>query len=172
MEIYREPLKKGEEALSKEKKASSLNEALKDVFYLQESVFESYDVKKPLFKEMSEIADAKTILASSTSGLLMSKIQRAVKNHPERCVIAHPWNPPHLMPLVEIVPRKKTSKEVIDETIKLMKEIGKKPALLRKEVVGMIGNRLSALWREAVDLVNKGIATVEDVDNVIKMAQG
>ncbi len=86
---------------------------MKSVDYVQESVSESYEVKKQVFARMDSICPENVILASSSSGLLMSEIQKATKR-PQRCIIAHPFNPPHLMPLVELVPGKETSKEVLE----------------------------------------------------------
>lgn len=158
-----------EEAFKRINVCDNLKDALNDAWYVQESIFESYELKKPLFAEMDELTDKDVILASSTSGLVMSEIQKAVKIHPERCIIVHPWNPPHLMPLIEVAPSKITSKDVISKTIEFMKALDKKPVLLKKESFGLIGNRLcAALWREAIDLVSKGIASIEDIDDVIK----
>ncbi len=87
--------------------------------------------------------------------------------------MAHPWNPVHLVPLVELSPSPKTSKEIIDKTYKLMEDIGRVPVVLKKEVQGFIANRLSAvLWREALDLADQGVASVEDVDKAIKAGPG
>jgi len=152
---------------------SDLKAALDSVWYVQESVFESYEVKNPLFHKMDKITPPETILATSTSGLLITEIQKAVNHHPERCIIAHPWNPPHIMPLIEVIPGPETSAETVDRTIELMDKLDKKPVLIKKDIPGQIGNRLSAaLWREAVDLVTKGIATPEEIDTVLKYGPG
>jgi len=152
---------------------TDLKKALRDADFVQESVFESYNVKKPLYSEMDEIAQEHVIFSSSTSGLLMTEIQMDMKLHPERSIVAHPWNPAHLVPLVEICPGIKTSKSTIDRTCQLMEDINKVPIVLKKEIEGFIANRLSAaLWREALDLVDKGVATVEDVDTAIKAGPG
>jgi len=161
-----------DEAISCIQPTLDLAEAVEGAFYVQESTFERYDVKKALFKEMDELAPEEVILASSSSALLMTEIQ-AVTRTPRRCIVAHPWNPPLLIPLVEVVPGKDTSKETIEETRKLMLELGKCPVVLRREVPGYIGNRLqAALWREAIDLVDKGVCTVEDVDNAVSKGPG
>jgi 3-hydroxyacyl-CoA dehydrogenase len=153
-------------------KTTKLKEAVSDVDYVQESTFESYDVKKRIFKEMDSVCPKHAIIASSSSGLLMSEIQR-VTNKPERCIIAHPFNPPHLMPLVEIVPGKQTSEKTASTVYDFFVRLGKVPVLLKKEIPGYIANRLSAaLWREAIDLVNEGIATVEDVDKALSAGPG
>ena len=152
---------------------TSLTEAVTDVDYVQESVFESYDVKKAVYAEMDEAAPGDAILASSTSGLLMTEIQKAARRHPERCIVAHPWNPSYLVPLVELSPGELTSEETTRRTYALMESIGKVPVVLRKEVPGFIANRLSAaLWREALDLVDRGVASVEDVDKAVRAGPG
>jgi 3-hydroxypropionate dehydrogenase (NADP+) len=149
-----------------------LAEALDGSFYVQESALERYDVKKPLFKEMDRLTHEDVILASSSSALLMTEIQ-AVTSAPRRCIVAHPWNPPLLIPLVEVVSGKDTSMQTIEETRRLMLELGKCPVVLKKEVPGYIGNRLqAALWREAIDLVDKGVCAVEDIDNAVSKGPG
>lgn len=154
-------------------KTTSLAKALEKTDFVIESVFENLNVKCPLYAEMDEIAPKNVILASSTSGFMMSEISRDMKKHPERAIVAHPWNPVHLVPLVELSPSPKTSKETIDTTYKLMEDIGRVPVVLKKEVPGFIANRLSAvLWREALDLVDQGVASVEDVDKAIKAGPG
>jgi len=152
--------------------ASNLQEALKGVDYIQESVFEDYSIKKQVYSKLDRLTSSKVILASSSSGLLMSEIQR-VTTRPERCVIAHPWNPPHLIPLVEIVPGDRTSKDTVERTRRFMSDIGKIPVVLNKEVPGFIGNRLSAaLWREAINLLNDGVASAEDIDKALYAGPG
>jgi len=155
------------------KTTTSLENAVVEADYVQESVSESYDIKRVIFAKMSESASKDAILASSTSGLLMTELQKAVKRNPERCIVAHPYNPTHLVPLVEISPGKLTSEKTIEKTYKLMEKIGKIPVILKKEVPGFIANRLSAaLWREALDLVDKGVASPEDVDKAVTAGPG
>ena len=161
-----------EKALRRIKTTTSLSDAVKDADYVQESVFESYEVKKKIFSEMDAEAPPEAILASSSSALLMSEIQKAAAK-PERCLIAHPFNPPHLIPLVELVPGEKTSSETIKTTYEFMLKLGKVPVVLKKEVPGYIANRLSIrLYQEAVDLVDTGVATVEDVDRALSAGPG
>jgi len=149
-----------------------ISEAVCDADFVEEATGESYDIKKEIFREMAKYAPDHAILASSTSGLSMTEIQQVVR-HKERCIVTHPWNPPHLIPLVEIVPGKDTSEETTDKTFQLMEVLGKVPVIVRKEVAGFIGNRLAAaLWREAIDLVDKGVATVEDVDKALCAGPG
>lgn len=140
--------------------------------YIQESTAENYEVKAKVFSEMDRLAAPETVLASSSSGLLMSVIQESAKR-PERCLIAHPFNPPHLVPLVELVPGKKTAPAVVDQIKKFFEGLGKIPVVLKKEIPGHIANRLAAaIWREAIDLVLKGAATVEDVDKALCAGPG
>lgn len=162
-----------ESAISKIETTTELAEALKKADFVQESVYESYEVKKPLYGMMDELAPEDVILASSTSGLLMTEIQKAMNSHPERGVVAHPWNPAHLVPLVELCPGEHTSKRTLERTYALMEDIGKVPVVLKKEAQGFIANRLSAaLWREALDLVDRGVASVEDVDKAVRAGPG
>jgi len=152
---------------------TSLEEALDGTDFVIEAVYENLDVKRPVFAEMDELAPRDVILASSTSGFMMSEIKRDMKKHPERALVAHPWNPVHLVPLVELSPSPVTSQETIDKTYRLMEDIGRVPVVLKKEVPGFIANRLSAvLWREALDLADQGVASVEDIDKAIKAGPG
>jgi len=150
----------------------NLSDALLDADYVQESVAENYDIKKKLFSEMDNLTPVDTILASSSSGLLISEIQKATI-HPERCLLAHPFNPPHLIPLVELVGGEKTSEVVVQRTKSWMEKLGKVPVVLNKEVPGHLANRLAAaVWREAIDLVVDGVASVEDVDKALSAGPG
>ena len=154
------------------KMTTDVEEAVKDADFVQESAFENYETKKEIFKKMDSACSENVILASSSSGLLMTEIQKAT-SRPERCIIAHPFNPPHLIPLVEIVPGKQTSNKTISFAYEFYKRLGKVPVILKKEVPGYIANRLSAaLWREAIDLVYNGVATVEDVDKALYAGPG
>ena len=148
-----------------------LSECVINADYVQESAFESYDVKKKIFSEIDRINND-AIIASSTSGLLMSKIQKNTIK-PERCIVAHPWNPPLLLKLVELVPGEKTSQQTIRRTYEFMERLGKIPVIVKREIPGFIGNRLqAALWREALSIIENGVATVEDVDRVICAGPG
>jgi 3-hydroxypropionate dehydrogenase (NADP+) len=150
----------------------SLAEAVKGADYILESVPDNYTAKKTVFKEMDALAPGDTILASSSSGLLMSEIQTAV-TRPERCVLVHPFLPVHLLPLVEVVGGDQTVPETVDITCRLMEKIGKTPVRLKKEVSGYIVNRLqAALLREAVDLVASGVASAEEVDRAFCNGMG
>ncbi|MEM4883931.1 MAG: 3-hydroxyacyl-CoA dehydrogenase family protein [Saccharolobus sp.] len=150
-----------------------LNEAINDTDFVIEAIIEDYEAKKKLFNQLDNKLSKDVVIASSTSGLLMTEIQKAMLKYPERGVIAHPWNPPHLLPLVEIVPGEKTSKETLDQTKSFMESLDRVVVVLKKEVPGFIGNRLAfALFREAVNLVDEGVATVEDIDKVMTSAIG
>ncbi len=152
---------------------TSLEEAVRDADYVVESVYESLEVKRPLYAEMDRLAPAEAVFTSSTSGLMMTEIARDMKRHPERAVVAHPWNPVHLVPLVELCPGEETSMETVDLVYRVMEDMGKTPVVLKKEVPGFIANRVSvALWREALDLVDQGVASVEDVDKAIRAGPG
>jgi carnitine 3-dehydrogenase len=151
---------------------TDLAEAVAHADYVQESVPDNYEIKKRVFQEMDAQAPHHTILASSASGLLMTEIQK-VTTRPERCVLAHPVLPAHILPLVEIVGGKHTSPSTVKATRDFMKTMGKTPVVLNREVPGYIVNRLqAALLREAIDLVDKGIASVSDVDTAFCMGIG
>ncbi len=140
--------------------------------YIQESIAETYEAKRAVFAEASAAARDDAVIASSTSGLLITKIQEAA-SHPERTLIAHPFNPPHLVPLVELVPGEATSPATIEKALAFFERLGKVPVVLKKEVPGHIANRLAAaLWRESIDLVASGVATVEDVDKALHAGPG
>jgi 3-hydroxypropionate dehydrogenase (NADP+) len=161
-----------EAALKRIKMSTLIREAVGHADYVQESVLDHYDIKKQVFKEMDAAAPDHAILASSSSGLLMTEIQKATKR-PQRCVLVHPVLPVYLMPLVEIVGGEQTSRETVMAAYDLMKRLGKVPALLKREVPGYIINRLqAALLREAIDLVDKDVASPEEVDKAFCMGIG
>ena len=161
-----------DEALKRIKTTTDIAEAVGHVDYVQESVPDKYDVKKQVFKEIDAVAPATTILASSASGLLMTEIQKAT-TRPERCVMAHPMLPVHLIPAVEVVGGEQPSRETVEATYEFMKKLGKTPVVLNREVPGYIVNRLqAAVLREAIDLVDKGIVSAEDVDKAFCMGIG
>jgi carnitine 3-dehydrogenase len=167
-------LKKGEAAEAKGRIQSTtrLDKAVEQVDYVQESAPDRYEIKRPLFDAMDRAATADAILASSSSGLLMTEIQKGT-DRPERCVMAHPMLPVHLLPTVEVVGGEKTSPDTAVAVCEFLKKMGKAPVLLKKEVSGYIVNRLqAALLREAIDLVNKGVASAEDVDKAFCMGIG
>lgn len=164
--------KAAKKAVSDISAVSSLEEAVADVELVQESVAENYEVKQQIYRIMDREASPDVILASSSSGLLMTEIQKVTQN-PGRCLIAHPFNPPHLIPLVELVAGQKTDRHTISRVKGFFEELGKIPVVLKKEAPGHIANRLAAaLWREATDIVLKGIASVEDVDKAVYAGPG
>jgi 3-hydroxypropionate dehydrogenase (NADP+) len=167
-------LKQGEAhvALKRIKTTTDIREAVCQADYVQESIPDHYDMKKQVFKEMDASVPHHAILASSSSGLLMSEIQKATKR-PQRCLLVHPMLPVNLIPLVEIVGGEQTSQETVIATCNLMKKLGKIPVLLKREVPGYIVNRLqAALLREAMSLVDEDIASAEDVDKAFCMGIG
>jgi 3-hydroxyacyl-CoA dehydrogenase len=146
--------------------------AVKDAEFVQESALEREDLKVELFERLDRAAPPEVILASSSSGILISKIAARCR-HPERCVIGHPFNPPHMIPLVEVVGGKRTAPEAVQRAIAFYRDIGKRPIHIRKEVTGHLVNRLqAALWREAIALVADGVASVADVDAGIAYGPG
>ena len=151
---------------------TSIEDAAKDADFVLESVAEDMDVKQYVYGELEKYLGPDVIFATGSSGLLPTEVASVLK-HPERFVVAHFWNPPHLIPLVEVVPGEKTSQETVDITWQLMEKIGKKPVALLREAPGFVGNRLQfALLREALYCVQEGIATAEAVDLICKYRIG
>jgi carnitine 3-dehydrogenase len=149
-----------------------LKKAVSNADFVQENVPERLLLKAKVFAQMDEAARPDTILASSASGLTMDAIQSGCK-HPERCVIGHPFNPPHVIPLVEVVGGAKTSETVIERTMAFYTSIGKKPIRLRKVLPGHVGNRLqAALYREVLYLIQQGVLSVEDADIAVSYGPG
>ena len=147
-------------------------DAVRGAQFVQESGPEREDLKRTLFADLDRALPPDAIIASSSSGLLMSRLQEVCR-HPGRCVIGHPFNPPHLIPLVEVVGGAQTSPATIDRTMAFYAAIGKRPIHIRKEVKGHVANRLqAAMWREAVSLVENGVASVADVDEAIASGPG
>jgi 3-hydroxyacyl-CoA dehydrogenase len=152
---------------------ADLTVALKGTDLVQENGPERIDFKKQLYGQLDARLPADVIIASSSSGLTMSEIQSGCPSHPERCVIAHPFNPPHLIPLVEIVGGAKTSEETIRRASQFYTSLGKRTVRLRKEVPGHVANRLqAALAREVYHLVNEGVVSVADVDTALCWGPG
>jgi carnitine 3-dehydrogenase len=148
-------------------------DAVADADFVQENGPEREDVKHALFAVLDAAARPDVVLASSSSGLLPSAIARGCPQHPERLVIGHPFNPPHLIPLVEVVPGERTSAEAVDRAMAFYAAVGKRPIRLRQELPGHVANRLqAALWQEAYSLVERGVATVSDIDTAISSGPG
>jgi 3-hydroxyacyl-CoA dehydrogenase len=151
---------------------SNMKEALSEADLVQENAPERPDFKIKLFAEIDDATPSDSIIASSSSGITMSVIQSGCKR-PERCVIGHPFNPPHMIPLVEVVGGNKTSPEAIKQAMAFYAAIGKKPIHLRKELPGHAANRLqAALYREVVYLIEQGILSVEDADAAVSWGPG
>jgi len=152
---------------------ADLATAVKGADLVQENGPERIEFKRQLYGQLDELLPADVIIASSSSGLTMSEIQSACRSHPERCVIGHPFNPPHLVPLVEIVGGAKTSEETIERAVEFYTALGKRTVRLHKEVPGHIANRLqSALSREVYHLVSEGVVTAADADTALSWGPG
>lgn len=152
---------------------ADMKEAVSNADFVQENVPERPLLKSKVFAQMDEASSPDTILASSSSGITMDVIQSACKRHPERCVLGHPFNPPHIIPLVEVAGGAKTSEEVIERAIAFYTSIGKKPIRLRKALPGHVGNRLQlALYREILYLIQQGVLSVEDADTAVSYGPG
>lgn len=159
-------------ALSKVKYTTSYEEGLKDVQFVEESGPEKYEIKKAILREFEKYAAEDAIFASATSGLLMTEIAKDAI-HPERCVGAHPYNPPHLIPLIEITKAEKSSDEAVQTAYDFFKLCKKEPIILQKEVLGFVSNRLQmGMIREICHLVMTGVCSVEDIDKAIVFGPG
>lgn len=159
-------------ALTNLQLVNSLEELLTNVEFVQESVIEDYAIKADVYQQFEQHAPDTAILASSSSGLLMTRMQ-SVLQYPGRALIAHPFNPPHLIPLVELVPGEQTSSETIERVREFFQKLGKYPVILKKEVPGHIANRLAAaIWRESLALLDEGVASVEDIDAALCQGPG
>jgi L-gulonate 3-dehydrogenase len=147
--------------------AASLADALAGVVHVQESAPERVEVKRGLWRELDAAAPADAVLASSTSGIPASAFTEGLKGG-ARCLVAHPINPPHIVPLVELVPAPWTAPETVERTAALMRAVGQRPIPLAREVKGFVVNRLQgALLAEAFKLVEDGVCGVDDVDAAI-----
>jgi 3-hydroxyacyl-CoA dehydrogenase len=153
--------------------AADLKAAVADVDLVQENGPEKLEFKKGLYRQLDELLHPRVIIASSSSGLTMSEIQSACELHPERCVIGHPFNPPHLIPLVEIVGGGKTSKVTIERVDEFYTSIGQRTVRVNKEMPGHVANRLqAALAREVYYLVAEGVVSAADVDTALSWGPG
>ena len=152
--------------------APTMKSALSEADLVQENGPERPDFKIKLFAAMDDATPPDSIIASSSSGITMSVMQSACKR-PERCVIGHPFNPPHIIPLVEVVGGAKTSPAAIQQAMAFYAAIGKKPILLHKELPGHVGNRLqAALYREVMHLIQQGVLSVADADDAVSWGPG
>jgi 3-hydroxyacyl-CoA dehydrogenase len=152
---------------------ADLSQAVAGAELVQENGPERIDFKRTLYGQLDALLPPAAIIASSSSGLTMSEIQSGCPTHPERCVIGHPFNPPHLVPLVEIVGGAKTSEDTIRRVADFYTALGKRTIRLHKEVPGHVANRLqAALWREIVYLISEGVVDVADADTAVCWGPG
>ena len=151
---------------------SDLRQALADADFVQENAPERPELKVTLFADIDDATPPDAIIASSSSGITMSVIQAECRR-PERTVIGHPFNPPHVIPLVEVVGGTKTAPETIQDAMAFYASIGKKPIHLKKELPGHVANRIqSALYREVVYLIGQGVLDVADADDAVSWGPG
>jgi carnitine 3-dehydrogenase len=151
---------------------TDMNAALSNADFVQENGPERPDFKIKLYADMDAVTPTDSLIASSSSSLTMSVIQSKCA-HPERCVIGHPFNPPHIIPLVEVVGGAKTSPEAVQRAMAFYASIGKKAIHLHKEVPGHVANRLqSALYREVLYLIEQGVLSVADADDAVSWGPG
>ena len=161
-----------ESAVARVTPVADLGTAVREAGYVVEAILEDLPLKQTLFAEVEKYVRPDTILASNTSVIPITDIMRGLQRR-ERALGTHWWNPPFLVPLVEVIETQWTSPQAVDFTMKLHASAGKKPAHVKKDVPGFIGNRLQhALWREAIALVEQGICDAQTVDDVIKAAFG
>lgn len=153
--------------LGRIQRCDTLADTVADAWLIIEAVSENLELKRALFRQIDAHAPASAILTSNTSSFMPSSLADAT-GRPERFLVTHYWNPAHLIPLVELVPSPETDPAVLDALHALYKRMGKQPVVVRKEKLGFIGNRLQfALLREAMALVEEGVATPDDVDQVV-----
>ena len=140
--------------------------------FIQESAPERLEIKREIYDRFEKALEPDVIVSTSTSGLLMSDLQQG-RLHPERFVLGHPFNPPHLIPLVEVLGGEKTDPAVVDWTVDFYNAIGKRAIRLNKEVPGHVANRLqAAIWRESIHLAAEGVASMDDIDAAIAYGPG
>lgn len=152
---------------------TSLEDALQDADFVQENGPERLEFKQQLFNDITRHISPTTIIATSSSGLTCSSIQRAVTSHPERCIVGHPFNPPHLIPLVEVVGGALTTPTTVTRTMSFYTALGKKAVHVKKEVPGHIANRLqAALVREILHLTAADVCSVADIDEAMAHGPG
>lgn len=147
-------------------------EAVKGSKFIQENAPEDLSLKHALYQEIEPVLDSDAILLSSTSGLTLSELQQGLSN-PSRLVIAHPFNPPHLIPLVEVLGNDLTTPGLVAKVLKFYESLGKVPIELKKSIPGHVANRLQAvLWQEVLHLAKEGVASLSDIDKVIANGPG
>lgn len=147
-------------------------EALGDCDFVQEAIPESLPLKHSLYRQLEDTLAPDAIIASNTSGLMPSRLAE-VLHRPRRFLVAHFWNPPHAIPLVEVVPSSRTDEQVITRTVAFLQAIGQEPVVIHQEIPGFVGNRLQyALLREALAIVRSGAASAAEVDAVMRSSLG
>jgi 3-hydroxybutyryl-CoA dehydrogenase len=161
-----------EPTIKRIKVTRELEEAASKAQFVIEAVSEKLDLKQTLFQKLDAICSSDAILTTNTSVISITEIAaKAIRR--DRIVGTHFWNPPYLIPLVEVIKGEETSSKVVDLTADLLKSAGKYPVKVKKDVPGFVGNRLQhALWREAISIVEHGIADPETVDDVVKKGFG
>jgi 3-hydroxybutyryl-CoA dehydrogenase len=146
--------------------------AMKDVSFVFEAAPEKLPLKQQLFAELESLTAATAILASNSSAIPSTQIGANLK-HRDRVIGTHFWNPPHLVPLVEVIQNEKTSEETVRKTMALLRDAGRKPVHVKKDIPGFVGNRLQhALKREAIALVAAGVCDADTIDEVVKNGFG
>ncbi|TKA70661.1 hypothetical protein B0A55_08757 [Friedmanniomyces simplex] len=152
--------------------ANDLQDAVKEASVVQEQGPENADFKVSIWPQIEQHAPADAIFWSSTSGIPAS-VQSAQMHDPSRLVVVHPYNPPHIMPLLEVVPSSQTSQMVVDRTLSYWRALGRTPVIIKKECTGFVANRLAfALFREACSLVSQGVVDVKDLDEIVQASMG
>jgi 3-hydroxybutyryl-CoA dehydrogenase len=161
-----------EPAISRMETMTDLNKAAKEADFVVEAVLENLELKQDIFKDLDRICPDETILATNTSVISITQIAQKATDR-GRILGTHFWNPPYLIPLVEVIRGEDTSEEAMEVTYALMKRVGKHPVRVNKDVPGFVGNRLQhALWREAISIVERGIADPATVDECIRFGFG
>ena len=151
---------------------TSLEQTLKEADFIQECATENYSLKTKLMSTIGKYAKSNSIISSSSSGLLPTRIYSKCKN-PERGIIGHPFNPVYLLPAVEIVPGKRTTRKYLNLARKFYKSISMNPIMVKNELPGYLSDRLQeALWREGLHIINEGYATTEELDRAIEDGPG
>jgi 3-hydroxybutyryl-CoA dehydrogenase len=161
-----------EPSMDRIRTTTSFDDAAKHADMVVEAVFENLELKQETFRKLDHICENHTILASNTSTLMPSSLA-SVAHHPERVLVTHFYNPPYLMPLVEVARCELTSDSIVETVFELLESMGKNPVILQKEILGFIATRLQiALFREAFCIVERGVASPQDVDMAVKSSFG
>jgi 3-hydroxybutyryl-CoA dehydrogenase len=174
-DMIREGLMTGEEAaevLDRISYSHDLDRACRDADFIVEAIPEVLELKQDIFHKLESISSRETIFASNTSTLLPTPLSEKME-YKNRLIVAHFWNPAHLAPLVEVCGGPETSADVVETTMELIRRIGNEPVLIRKEILGFIGNRIMhAMNREALALIGSGVCTPDDIDRVVNTSFG